>query len=104
MNATDLERTQHKSLCAILQKNNDVFSKHDDDLGCFESSDGGPSEVTFGVRDPKIFVYSVPRRVPYERRAWLEEKLKQMEKNGIIEEIHFSNSQVQTSPIVIVPK
>ena len=104
MNATKLPPEMHRSLCALLRKYKAVFSRHDEDLGCFRSTDGGPSKVTFEVRDPKIFVHSIPRRVPYERRKWLSDKLKAMEKNGIIEEVKYTNKSLQVSPIVIVPK
>ena len=104
MNATNLPKEMHRSLCALLLKNQAVFSRHDEDLGCFRSTDGGPSKVTFEVRDPKVFVHSIPRRVPYERRKWLIDKLKAMEKSGIIEEVKYTNTSLQVSPIVIVPK
>ena len=104
MHATKLPTEMHRSLCALLRRYKAVFSRHDEDLGCFRSTDGGPSKVTFEVRDPKIFVHSIPRRVPYERRKWLIDKLKAMEENGIIEEVKYTNKSLQVSPIVIVPK
>ena len=94
----------HRPLCVLLRRNKAVFSRQDEDLGCFRSTDGGPSRVTFAVRDPTIFNHSIPRRVPFERRKWLSDKLKAMEKNGIIEEVKYTNKSLQVSPIVIVPK
>ena len=103
--ATPLPSPKHlASLRNTLLKHLDVFSSNDDDLGCFVSTDGGPSSVNFEVRDPTVFVHSIPRRVPYERRVWLEEKLEAMKRNGIIEEVQFSGNSLQVSPIVIVPK
>ena len=100
----NLKPTEYLSLRETLCRHLKVFSVNDDDLGCFRSTDGGPSKVAFEVRDPTLFIHSVPRRVPYERRAWLEGKLEAMEKNGIIEEVHYSDTSLQVSPIVIVPK
>ena len=102
--ATKLSSEMHRSLSALLWKYQEVFSRHDEDLGCFKASDGGPSKVTFEVRDPKVFVHSIPRRVPYERREWLRNKLRAMENSGIIEEVPYTTTSLQVSPIVIVKK
>ena len=104
LTATTLKPEWHQSLRNTLQNHTEAFSLHDDDLGCFVATDGGPSKVNFEVRDPTLFVHSIPRRVAYERRTWLEDKLKAMEKTGIIDEVQYSQTSLQTSPIVIVAK
>ena len=104
LEATHLNDQERRSLRDTLLAHCKAFSRHEDDLGCFVAQDGGPSTVNFEVRDPTVFVHSVPRRVPYQRREWLEEKLEAMIKTGVIEEVKYSEVPLQTSPIVIVPK
>ena len=52
-----------------LLKCEDVFSKKETDIGCFQSTDGGSSKVHFDVIDPDKTCYSVSRRVPYARKT-----------------------------------
>ena len=88
----------------MIIKHKNAFSDNDDDIGLFRSTDGGPSKVTFSLKDPTKVCYSIPRRVPYARREWLEGFLNKLCQSGIITEILYSDDSVHVSPIVIVPK
>ena len=102
---TDLEKDhQCDEFKELINKYKDTFSKHDDDMGCFNATDGGPSEVTFEVKDPTVFCYAVPRRVPYARREWLQNKLQSWCELGIVTKVPYSIKNIQVSPVVIVPK
>ena len=103
---TDLDEIERSLFAKLLLENKQLFSCNEDDIGLFKSQDGGPSKVKFEVIDPTQVVYSIPRRVPYARRAWLETKLNQWIKNGLIKEVSPNESQytIMTSPIIIVPK
>ena len=52
-----------------------IFAKSEADLGEFGATDGGPSVVSFHLKDPNKICYAVPRRVAHGRRKWLEEHL-----------------------------
>ena len=96
---------QLKALVSVLRENVTVFSKSDSDIGLFKNTDGGPDEVEFCVRDPSVFVYNLPRRVPYARRQWLIDKLEDLKRTGIIRERDRGCQEpIQTSPIVLVRK
>ena len=75
---------------------------NEDDIGLFQSQDGGPSKVNFEVIDPTKVVYSIPRRLPYAQRPWLQAKLDEWCKSGIIEEVSSKNTGkiIHTSPII----
>ena len=98
------DQTEESLIQNLLSKYDDVFSKHDDDLGRFRATDGGPSTVTFHLKDETKVCYSIPRRVPYGRREWLTNKLKNLEDAKIIEEVTHSDNILHVSPVVIVPK
>ena len=106
MMETTITDEQHaRQLYELLLKFEESFSIDDDDIGLFKATDGGPSTVTLSVKDPTVFNYAIPRRVPYSRREWLQSKLEKWCKNGIIEEVTIGDRpNLQTSPIVIVPK
>ena len=76
----------------------------DHDLGRFRATDGGPSTVTFHLKDETKACYSIPRRGPYGRREWLTNKLKNIEDAKIIEEVTHSDQILHVSPVIIVPK
>ena len=103
---TDLDEAEESLFKNLIIQNRDIFSRNEDDIGLFVSRDGGPSKVSFEVMDPSKVVYSIPRRVPYARRQWLEGKLRNWIENGLIEEVTPSQSKhtIMTSPIIIVPK
>ena len=103
---TDLDEIQKSLFLKLLNENEAIFSKNEDDIGKFISTDGGPDKVSFELINPSQVVYSIPRRVPYARRAWLEDKLNQWVKNGLIQEVspNESRNTIFTSPIIIVPK
>ena len=88
----------------LLEKYKDTFSQSEYDLGKFISRDGGPTTVSFHLKDPSKICYTVPRRVPHGRRSWLESKLKSLENAGIIEEVSHVDGILHVSPVVIIPK
>ena len=100
----DLDPTEKSLVDNLLLNFDDIFSKSDEDLGKFCATDGGPSTVTFHLKDPSNICYSVPRRVPYGRRVWLEDKLRSLENAGIIKEVTHVDGILHVSPVVIVPK
>ena len=50
--ATKTPTLQHQSLRNTLLKHLEVFPANDEEIGCFNSPDGGPTKVNFEVRDP----------------------------------------------------
>ena len=106
LSKTSLSESEERKLKTLLQKYERLFSVNEDDIGLFVSQDGGPSKVNFEVIDPTKVIYSVPRRLPYAQRPWLQSKLNEWCKNGLIEEVppNKSNLTIHTSPILIVPK
>ena len=103
---TDLKQTEQMRMKTLLHKYENLFSVNEDDIGLFQSQNGGPSKVNFEVIDPTKVVYSIPRRLPYAQRPWLQAKLDEWCKSGIIEEVTSENTGkiIHTSPIIIVPK
>ena len=104
MDESNLDHIEIRLVENLLQKYNDIFSLSDNDLGLFRACDDGPSTVTFHLKDPTKVCYSIPRRVPYGRREWLEQKLEDLEQADIIKEVTYGDDIIHTSPIVIVPK
>ena len=91
-------------LTRLIASHQSVFASSDDDIGKFTATDGGLSTVSFHLKEKTKVCYAIPRRVPHGRRRWLEERLEQLEKTGIIEEVTHSNEVLHVSPVVIVPK
>ena len=81
----------------ILTKHRKIFSCGDCDVGEYQY---GMAKLKFktGRTDP---VYVPVRRVPMELRSWLEKRLNEMEKSGIIEKCDGSP---YNSPLFLVKK
>ena len=99
-----LKPYQQHELTNLICKMSNLFSKNDHDIGCFTATDNGSSKVKFHVIDNSETCYAISRRVPHAQRTWLEQHLEESCKNGVISEINYSDSTVQISPVLIVPK
>ena len=90
------ESVNKPPLRRILMKNRHVFVTSEENLGKFKEP------VRIQLRDPSVTPnYSKPRIVPYAVRHWLDEKLKEMIRSGLIE---LSKGSQFNSPVHIVKK
>ena len=80
-----------------------LFSKNDHDIGCFTATDNGSSKVKFHIIDNSETCYAISHSFSAQR-AQLEKHLEESCRNDVISEVKYSDSTVQISPVLIVPK
>ena len=96
-NNSDFDKNGKNKLAELIRQHRYVFSIDEDDVGKFTDE-----TVKIELKNPNSEpVYIKPRRVAYALRGWLENKLKTMVDQGIIQE---SRGSEYNSPLHLVKK
>ena len=75
-----------------------------DYITTYVNDQGKTEPLEIMVKDPTKTLIANPRRIPFAHRFWLENHLKELAENGIIDEVTDQNTRIWSSPCMVVTK